>query len=169
MNKYYKLVMAIITLLLIIIIAWPIFPILTIESNVTHDVLWSKRVNEGDLFTIRYRHSVARTDVDEVIRVGDGELIIDSSIYESFGAGLPSEVYGEQVIKMENGKVVLSNINTPMTQIDLFIGQVVANHQLLFDGESIPLKNLSKPGSSIRFSVKKESLLMSMNRGASHE
>ncbi len=169
MNKYYKLGIAIITILFILILAWPIFPILTIKSNETHNVLWSKRVTEGDLFTIRYKHSVARTDVDEVIRVGEGELIIDSSIYESFGAGLPSEVYGEQVIKRENGKVVLSNINTPMPHIDLFIGQIVANHQLLFDGESIPLNNLSKPGSSIRFSVKKESLLMSVMKGNSHE
>jgi len=147
------------SVLLTLVLFWNLGVVLTITSNDTRDILWSHSVSEGDQFIIRYTHSVARTEVDEVIRVGDGELIIDSTIYESFGAGLPSTIEPGQSIRREDGKVIIDNINRPIRRIDLYIGQVVANHTFLFQGDTIPLHTLSKPGTSIRFSISKENLL----------
>lgn len=144
---------------------WPLFPVLTVTSNETGETLWQQSVSEGDLFTIRYTHSVARTDVDEVIRIGNGELIIDSTVYESFGAGLPADIHGEETIKLEDGKVIINNIDIPQQNINVYIGQVVANHRLVIGKDVLPLKHLSPPGTSVRFSVLKESILMRIGRG----
>ncbi|WP_043932908.1 DUF1850 domain-containing protein [Bacillus sp. EB01] len=139
-------------------------PELAITSNKTNEILWSKPVEQGDLFTIRFTHSVERTEVDEVIRIGDGNLVIDSTIYESFGAGLPFDIEEGQIMKTEDGKVTIENINREIPFMDLFIGQVIANHTLIIEGEEIPLKTLSEPGTSVRFSVTDESRVQSFFR-----
>ncbi|OCA84141.1 hypothetical protein A8F94_15575 [Bacillus sp. FJAT-27225] len=139
-------------------------PELTITSNKTNKILWTMPVEVGDRFTIRFTHSVERTEVDEVIRIGDGNLVIDSTIYESFGAGLPFDIEGEQKMRMEDGKVIIENINREIPVMDLFIGQVIANHTLIIKGEEIPLKDLSEPGTSLRFSVTNKSRVQSFFR-----
>ena len=50
----------------------------------------------------------------------------------------------------------IDHINRSQKSIDLFIGQVVANHKLVVDGKVIPLKKLSPPGTSVRLSVGRE-------------
>ncbi|KIL49396.1 DUF1850 domain-containing protein [Jeotgalibacillus soli] len=134
--------------------------VLTITSNETNKILWSRSVTEGDLFTIRFIHSVEKTEVDEIIRIGKDDLVIDSTIFESFGAGLPFDVQQDQTMRTENGKVIIENIDRHVPSIDVFIGQVIANHTLLFKGKMIPLKDLSKPGTSLRFSVTRENQIM---------
>lgn len=145
--------------------SWNSSYILTITSNATQKILWSHAVSQGDTFIIRYTHSVDRTEVDEVIRVGEKKLIIDSTVFESFGAGLPSTIQKGQKIRRERGKIIIDHMNQPVPRIDLYIGQVIANHTFLFQGETIPLKTLSKPGTSIRFSVSKENLLKGLVGG----
>lgn len=76
----------------------------------------------GDRFIIRFTHSVDKTDVDEVIRVGKEDLIIDSTVYQSFGAGLPSTLHGEETMELEDGKMRIDHLNRPQKSIDLFIG-----------------------------------------------
>ena len=125
-------------------------------------------MTEGDLFTLRFIHSVEKTEVDEIIRIGKGDLIIDSTIFESFGAGLPFDVQDDQTIRTENGKVMIEKIDRHVPSIDLFIGQVIANHTFLFKGETIPLKELSEPGTSLRFSVTKENHIMAVLRRLLH-
>ncbi len=144
---------------IVLILLWNHGLVLTITSNDDQRILWRHSVTEGDQFIIRYTHSVDRTDVDEVIRVGEGELIIDATLYESFGAGLPSTIQDGQTTRRDGGKVIIENINLPMPRIDLYIGQVVANHTFMFKGDTIPLHTLSKPGTSIRFVVSNENLL----------
>ncbi|PLR79039.1 hypothetical protein CU633_02305 [Bacillus sp. V3-13] len=162
MRKY--LLIPISLLLLFWLVNMKQSPALTITSNETNKVLWSKPVATGDLFTIRFTHSVEKTEVDEVIRVGSDELIIDSTIYESFGAGLPFDIEKGQKMRTENGKIIIENINRKVPFIDLSIGQVIANHTLLFKGETIPLKDLSEPGTSLRFTVTDESPIQSLIR-----
>ncbi len=155
-NKH--LLWVVLSILFVLLLFWKLGSTLVITSNDTGRVLWSHSVSEGEQFIIRYTHSVARTEVDEVIRVGDEELIIDSTIYESFGAGLPSTIGQGQTIRREGGKVIIGSINQPVPRIDLYVGQVIANHTLLFQGDILPLSTLSKPGTSIQFSISSENL-----------
>jgi len=151
--------------LLLLIFLYPHYPVLVIMTPDEKRILWSAPTYAGEKFTIRYTHSVAYTDVDEIIRVGKGELIIDASIYESFGAGLASAPEGNQQMEMKDGKVILSNLDIHQPYIQLGIGQVVANHRLIYRGKLIPLKEISPPGSSIRFAIRKENLLKHIGRG----
>lgn len=143
---------------------WPYSTVLVISANETGDTLWQRDVSVGDTFAIRFTHSVARTDVDDVIRVGDGELVVDATIYESFGAGLPDSVHGEETIALGDGKVMIRHLGRALPQIDLFIGQVVANHRLVFSDEVIPFARFSPPGTSVRLSLEKQNFVTFIGR-----
>ncbi|WP_188432931.1 DUF1850 domain-containing protein [Kroppenstedtia guangzhouensis] len=148
----------------LLLYTWPVATILTVSSNKEGTLLWSHPVSPGDRLIIRFTHSVDKTDVDEVIRVGKEELIIDSTVYQSFGAGLPSTLHDRETMKLEGGKMRIDHINRSQKSIDLFIGQVVANHKLVVDGKVIPLKKLSPPGTSVRLSVGRENLFSYLRR-----
>ncbi|MFD1395517.1 DUF1850 domain-containing protein [Kroppenstedtia eburnea] len=151
-------------ILFLLLGTWPMATTLTLSSNKEGTSLWSHPVSPGDRFIIRFTHSVDKTDVDEVIRVGKEDLIIDSTVYQSFGAGLPSTLHGEETMELEDGKMRIDHLNRPQKSIDLFIGQVVANHRLVVDGKVIPLKKLSPPGTSVRLSVERENLFSYLRR-----
>lgn len=141
----------------------PLFPSLTIRDSELR-WLWAQRVESGERFILRYTHSVARTQVDEVMRVEGRQIMVEASIYESFGAGLPSNPEGAQVLELSDGRLILSNIDLVQPYIEVRIGQVTANHQLLVHGRVIPLSSLGKPGTSVRFSIEKATLAKQLAR-----
>ncbi|WDV44892.1 DUF1850 domain-containing protein [Clostridiaceae bacterium M8S5] len=66
-----------------------------------------KFVLEDNEFTLGYIHSVLLTPAEEVFTVGrDNELLLQKTIYESFGVGLP---YDREKYKFEikDGKFIL--------------------------------------------------------------
>lgn len=146
----------------------PLYPTLSISSNGTGRELWSEPVQSGEKFVIRYTHSVANSEVDEIIRVEGDQLVIDSTKYESFGAGLPYSTEGKQSFSSHDGKMTIDNLNLAVRNLDLFIGQVIANHRLIIHGKTFPLSSLSEPGTSIRFSIIKENRLMRLKRSVFH-
>jgi hypothetical protein len=164
-----RLIGLLLVCLLIGVSIWlPLFPIISI-SSASNQRLWSEAIQSGETFIIRYTHSVARSEVDEVLRIHEDQLVIDSTIYESFGAGLPYTSEGNQRFTSTDGKIRIENINLPVRHLDLFVGQVIAKHKLIIHGRTIPLHTISKPGTSIRFSVKKENLWMRIQRRLFHD
>ena len=56
-------------------------------------ILYSEWVSPGDEFEIVFTHSIKRTPVIERFRVqADGTIVVFETVYQDFGAGLPSEV-----------------------------------------------------------------------------
>ncbi|MBP7165739.1 MAG: DUF1850 domain-containing protein, partial [Firmicutes bacterium] len=56
-------------------------------------LLYEHQVAPGDEFEISYTHSVARTVVLEKFRVTpDRQILLYETVYQDFGAGLPSEL-----------------------------------------------------------------------------
>lgn len=135
----------------------PVFPVLT-ASGSDGKAVWTKPVQTGDLIVLRYTHSVARTNVDERLRVQGNRLVIESSVFESFGAGLPSEPTGEERLHASGGKLVLEGINRPIRQLDVRIGRVIAGHRLLIKDDVIELDRFAAPGSALRLEVRRMAL-----------
>lgn len=74
----------------------------------TEEVLFSKKVEQGERFEITYIHSVERSPVKEIFEVRGQDIYTMESHTESFGAGMP---YTGEKIEMKDGKFVIKDIN----------------------------------------------------------
>jgi len=107
-------------------------------------LLFAESIEEGGHFSVRYNHSVNRSPViDTVEYTPDGEkpLTVRTSLYQTFGAGIPIAEDGGTLVKTEDG-LLLSGIDTIYDQIDLMTG-TYADHYLLTDSGEHQLKALA--------------------------
>lgn len=152
-------------IILLLLFLWiPLFPMLQITLPDNHQIVWSRPISNGETFTLRFTHSVERTEVDEVFRAEGDSILVDSSIYRSFGAGLPDQPPPGAKMTLKDGKLIISHIDQRLPFIDVRIGQVIANHQLIYRGKSYPLKEIAPPGSAVRIGVGRANLLTWLER-----
>jgi len=125
-------------------------------------------MREGEPFSIRFIHSVHRTPVEEHYRIaGDGHLVLESMIYETYGVGNPSEAGPGERFRMEGGKYVIEGMRRAYPEIRQRIGQIAANHELTVHGETFSLADRFVPGSRVLLRVEKKSLWSLWRGGAS--
>ena len=115
---------------------------------------------EEEEFAIIYQHSVMKTEVKDVFRLDEGELLLLRTEYESFGAGLPAEAF-ESFTKVD-GRYVNDGINRRIPDIPIRTGRI-ANHRLAF-GENfiIYFDDHVEPGSLILLEEKTMTTLGSL-------
>ncbi len=120
--------------------------------------IWGQR-HFGILFT----HSVALSPVEEWFYVEDETIILNSTIYEDFGAGLPHEADAGQRMSFKDGKIFITGYDVRIPNLVVRVGRI-ANHALLLpelfmEGRHVlSLHTVVKPGQSISFTVQKISL-----------
>lgn len=117
-------------------------------------VLGAWPMGEEQGFAIRYTHSVALTPVEDHFVIRDGIIRLDKTVYQDFGAGLPSVPESGQSMSAGNGRIVMSGYDRPLPRFDVRVGRV-AGHVLLLPGEGgareLPLLNLAPAGSALTF------------------
>ncbi|OPZ61878.1 MAG: hypothetical protein BWY85_02268 [Firmicutes bacterium ADurb.Bin506] len=117
-------------------------------------VLYSSPVSPGDEFSIVYTHSVQRSPVVEKFRVlPDGNIVVFETIYQDFGAGLPSDVDEGAKVVVEPGGVRIYDMNRVMPRITLRVGSI-ARHQFRHDTTVINLADLLDSGTRVDITVK---------------
>lgn len=142
---------------IILIISVIPMKVLLASDMITGDYLRSWRIGSDNRFTIKYIHSVERTPVWEVYTIDSGEIVLRETIFQSFGAGLPStSPYDFEVV--EEG-FRLFNIDQKMTNLIYRTGAVRANHQLIIGDKIYPFVEFSQPTEGVRFESKKISIL----------
>lgn len=71
-------------------------------------------VTPGDRLTLRFKHSVERTWVEEIFRVDERyRLVLEETRYESFGAGLPFDEPHTRFAERD-GRFVMTGLERPM-------------------------------------------------------
>ncbi len=111
-------------------------------------------LGEGEGFAIRYTHSVALTPVEDHFIIRDGVINLDKTVYQDFGAGLPSAPEPGQAMSAGNGRIVMSGYARPLKTFDVRVGRV-AGHALLLPesagGGEVPFTKLAPAGSALTF------------------
>ena len=111
-------------------------------------------MDEGQGFAIRYTHSVALTPVEDHFLIRDGVIRLDRTVYQDFGAGLPSAPEAGQHMSAGQGRIIMSGYDRPLPSFDVRVGRV-AGHTLLLAGaggaREVPLAELAAPGSALTF------------------
>jgi hypothetical protein len=117
-------------------------------------------ISKNKTFSIRYTHSIHLSEVDEIYRQTSSDDIQQTSLlYEDTAIGMPSNAVGEEIFeRTEDGRYLISNMDKKFPYIDIRLGQVVANHRLVYENKVYPLKNYFKEGSVVRVQYKKVSL-----------
>ena len=111
-------------------------------------------LGEGEGFAIRYTHSVALTPVEDHFIIRDGIIHLDKTVYQDFGAGLPSVPEPGQRMSAANGHIVMSGYARPLASFDVRVGRVAGHTLLLPPGagkRETPLAELATPGSALTF------------------
>ncbi|MGR3763585.1 DUF1850 domain-containing protein [Rossellomorea sp. NS-SX7] len=160
MKKKYLVGPTLLLLILLAIIFLPIQTFLVIEPRDDAGSPAYFSINKNKTFSIRYTHSIHLSEVEEFYRQTSTNQIQQTKLlYEDTAIGMPSNAEGEEIFeRTKDGRYVISNMNRKFPYIDIRIGQVVANHRLVFEDDVYPLKNLFKEGSIVRLQVKKVSL-----------
>ncbi|MBD5626649.1 MAG: DUF1850 domain-containing protein [Desulfovibrio sp.] len=111
-------------------------------------------LGEGEGFAIRYTHSVALTPVEDHFIIRDGVIHLDRTVYQDFGAGLPSAPEAGQQMSAGHGRIVMSGYDRPLRTFDVRVGRV-AGHALLLPasagGGEVPFTRLAPAGSALTF------------------
>lgn len=120
---------------------------------VVRDETGATRLSASDL-TLRYRHSVERTFVEEVLVARDGGVGVSETRFASFGAGLPSqpEWGGVATTSPGRGLAVLGMVHaTP--EIRVRVGPV-SDQTLLTGSGVVRMDALAPIGTSLTISAR---------------
>lgn len=97
-------------------------------------------VLEGEEFSISFIHSVNQSLVTEFFEIRQGQITLSALEFESFGAGMPTELEpGQYLTRLPGGIMRIDGFNRSATGLHFLIGRET-NHTLYVSGQSIPLK-----------------------------
>ncbi|MFW6301144.1 MAG: DUF1850 domain-containing protein [Bacillota bacterium] len=91
---------------------------------------------------LSYNHSVAKTPVSEYFSIEEGSFLLNKTVFESFGAGLPLDG-GE--FKRENGKFVREGQNKSLENLVIRVSRTKGQELIIID-ESYYLQDFIDPG-----------------------
>ncbi len=127
-------------------------------------VLYERRAAPGDEFEIRYTHSVARTLVIEKFRImPDRQMLLYETVYQDFGAGLPSEPDEGAKMELTPFGVRITGMKRVMSSIPLRVGSI-ARHQIACGSDVVDLISLVESGERVDITVAAKTLLPYMRR-----
>ncbi len=115
-------------------------------------------------FCIRFTHSVALSPVDECFVADAGDVVLKSTIYHDFGAGLPHSPEAGQEMIFKDGKIIINGYSLRIPVLQVRVGRI-AKHILMLPSifthklSQIPLESFVKPGGTIKISIKKYSII----------
>ena len=153
MKKYI-----LISLFILIIASFTInVHVLVLEHYQTDKPLMVFKIEPEDEFIVKWIHSVELTPWEEIFRIDDSyEIILDSTRFKQFGAGVPDEAGNKTEIK--DGYVIFSGINQKIDMIPYGISSF-AEHTFVFENTEYKLYEMVDDGDRINFYTDKYSLL----------
>jgi len=110
------------------------------------------RVSRGETFTLGFIHSVNRRPVWDTLRIEENGLVIVSSRFDAFGAGMPETTNAEGTLWTLSDGTLLWTVNRPVPSITLRIGWT-ADHTLTIRGKTLRLAQLVEPGKALTLDV----------------
>lgn len=105
-------------------------------------------VTNDRTFKLSYVHSVLLTPVEEYFSIDENDvLMLQKTVYESFGVGLPFEQNDDADFEIVDDKFILY-LERPFKSIHMIIS-VIPDHTLTIDGEIIDLSNVFGDGTQL--------------------
>jgi len=128
-------------------------PYLTLSND--YEVLFKTRMSEGEEFSVSFIHSVNISPVTEIFQIRDGGIVLYAVEFETFGAGMPSELeLGQTLVRLDGGGMRIEGFDRVMDGPRYLIGHAT-EHTLHIGETEIPLKTLEAPGRPVLFAFER--------------
>lgn len=136
------------------------YAIFQVKDYFSDEIFFKRYMKIGENFTLAYTHSVTNRPVYEEFTVLDKKtLALVEMRYDSFGANLPvgPEILAYEttqfLVEQDHYKIIYEN--RTFEKVPLRVGQVVANHTLIFADEAqIPLMTIANGGALVELYIK---------------
>lgn len=138
--KYIIICGVIFVIGIIIALFYPYRYVLYFQDPYSKELLAYLPIEEEDQFQIKYTHSVHLSDVYEEYKIKEEILYPLELIYEDTAVGMPANAGEGETFEMKDGKYYISNLQGRYETITLAVGQVRANHTIIYQGQSYELK-----------------------------
>ena len=97
-------------------------------------------INEGDIFSISFKHSVNQSTVTEIFQARQGRILLTALEFEAFGAGMHTDLQdGERLVYLPCGTMRIEGMERIFDSIVFSIGYET-EHTLHIGGRKIPMK-----------------------------
>jgi hypothetical protein len=117
-------------------------------------------IKEETLFQIKYTHSIHLSDVIESFTITPDHLIqLYELMYEDFAIGMPANAEEGETFEQKDGAYYIKNMKRNFLFFHLRIGQVRANHTVIYKNREYPLSRSIKPGTSVKVEIRKLNFL----------
>ena len=154
-NQRLKWTLAVLVILLLSI-QWPAYYIQA-SNNESGEVLYRRHIRLNDEFRINYLHSVTKTPVTETYRImPDKRLLLMEMVYQSYGAGLPTDTDSDYEILEDAFR--LYNINTASAALIYRTDpkELGIEMKLVVDDDFIPFHRFSEERTPVKIEVKRD-------------
>lgn len=130
-------------------------PRLVVYDGENGEIYAQYDIYDGMEFSVEFIHSVNKSPVIDVFVIKNGEIYADRTIYCAFGAGVQTELEGDETLTFdEEGRMVVSGFNIKFPQVKYIVG-TVSDHILFIEEEYISLTELCGKNAHIVFEIKK--------------
>ena len=136
----------------------PLFHGLAIHDGRTGERLMLLPIWTGEAFSIRYTHSVNLTPVTDTLRFTGQGLVLESTLFTSYGWGMPvlADGIGSHFENTPEG-FLITGIDRAQPDVPILLQQV-PDHHLLYRDREISLLGLAGSGAFLRLGPEPASL-----------
>lgn len=156
--KFYQIIILIISVVIVIylFITNPFQKTLVFQPKQSNAKPAYIPLKDETKFQIKYTHSIHLTDVVESYKIINQNQIQQYELmYEDFAIGMPSDAGKGETFEEIDGKYFIKNMKRIFPFFDLRIGQVRANHRVIFNNKEYPLSQFIEPGTLVRVEIQK--------------
>jgi len=157
LNRILFLILPLLSIIAFVLF-FPFKQIIAFYYEDTDQLLAYLPIKKAKSFQIQYTHSIHLTDVVEIYELKDEQIVLKQLEYENFAIGMPANAEGNETFIHEDGKYKITNMNRIFPSIDLRIGQVRAEHKLIYEERSYKLSDSIQGGTWVRIKPQKMSL-----------
>ena len=124
---------------------------LTVKDRDTGELYARYPMEEGDRFSIEFKHSVNLSPVIDIYEIQGGDIYVEETVYYHFGAGVQTQLNeGEKLSYGEDGSMIVSNIHQKRNDVQYIVGTLY-DHILTVNGQTVNLRQLCGKNTKVRF------------------
>ncbi|WP_042456979.1 DUF1850 domain-containing protein [Neobacillus dielmonensis] len=155
-----RLITLIIIILMAILIFFPYRQAVVFQPRDHSMVFAYFPINDDQTFKIKYTHSIHLSDVVESYKILPNKEIQQYELmYAETAVGMPANAAEGEKFEHKNGKYYIKNMKRTFPYFYLRIGQVRANHRVIFQNKQYQLSKSIKPGTSVKVAIRNLNLL----------
>jgi hypothetical protein len=161
MRKLKIILYLIVFIIILIVLAFiPFQKAIVFQPNYSQAELAYIPIKKENHFQIKYTHSIHLSHVIESFKITPDYLIqLYELMYEDFAIGMPANAEEGETFEQKDGAYYIKNMKRYFPFFHLRIGQVLANHTVIYKNKEYPLSRTIKPGTSVKVEIRKLNFL----------